>query len=127
MILRQHGDGLNDEASNAVRKDCSEPVMVRPEYAPDTDVRTILRRHGGLPAPTRQPQYTETDYDIDLTKALTKIKRARDAFDTLPQAARDKYKTADNLWDAYRRDEIRDEPLDTMQPADDNSPIPQQD
>lgn len=105
--MRQQGDGKGDEASKASTIDCSQPVITRQEFGPDTDVKTILRRHGGLPAAARQPQYTETDYDRDLTSALDQLKRAHAAFEALPQKHRDKFKTADQLWQRYRQDNLR--------------------
>lgn len=87
--------------------DCSQPIIVRPEFAPDTDVKTILRRHGAIPPLTREPTYTETDFDADLTTALAQLKRAHEAFEALPQKHRDKFKSADQLWNRYRTDNIR--------------------
>lgn len=87
--------------------DCSQPIIVRPEFGPDTDIKTILRRHGGLPAPTRQPVYTETDFDADLTSALAQMKRAHEAFEALPKKHREKFQTADELWQRYRTDNLR--------------------
>lgn len=117
MPLRQQGDGLGDAASKATRIDCSHPIKVRPEFGPDTDIKTILRRHGAIPAATRQPVYTETNYDTDLTKALDQLKRAHAAFEALPKKHREKFQTADQLWQRYRTDNLRQDAETEQTPA----------
>lgn len=106
MKLRHQGDDQQEAVSKASRKDCSIPVLVRPEFGPETDVKTILARHGAIPAPNRTPTFTQTDYDLDLTRALGKIRRAHDAFDELPREKRQKFRSADELWRAYLNDEL---------------------
>lgn len=112
MKLRQQGDNKGDEASRATRKDCSLPIMVRPEFGPETQIKNILRKYGALPLPTRQPQYTETNFDEDLTTALSKIERARRAFDELPKKHKDRFPNPEALWKHYH----------SGQPFDDREP-----
>jgi len=106
MSLRHQGDGKGDAVSSAGQRDFSSPKVVRPEFGPETDIKTILRRHGGIPAPTRQPVFTETDYSEDLTSAIGKLKTAHEAFDALPEKHRKKFKNAAELWRRYRDDNI---------------------
>lgn len=131
MRLRRQGDGLGDEASKNTSKDFSQPVIVRPEFGPETDIKTILRRHGlgvTLDATKVQrgpPEYTETNYDIDLTRALSQLKRAHAAFEALPQKHKDKFQTADELWNHYRDGNLQEENLDKQPPTGDITPTPQ--
>lgn len=61
-------------------KDCSLPIVVRPEFGPESDTRTILQRYGGIPIRRNAPQqFTETDHSLDLTthyQRIDEIKRA---------------------------------------------------
>lgn len=113
--IRTHNDGKGDEISKATAFDFSHPVIVRPEFGPDTDIRTILRRHGALPMATRTPLYTETDYDIDLTTALGQIQRAKQAFHELPAKHREKFKNPEDLYRAWQSGEL-DRPAPTPAP-----------
>lgn len=119
MKLRHQGDGKGDTASNATVKDFSEPVMVRAEYGPESQVKNILKKYGALPIPQREPHFTETDFDTDLTTALHRIKKADEAFAKLPLKHREKYPSASALWQAWKENRlIPDEPT---QPID-NTP-----
>lgn len=100
--MRTQGNYDRGEASKASQIDCSHPIKVRPEFGPETDVKTILRRHNVGPLTTRQADYTETDFDKDLTVALADLKRAHDAFEQLPMKHRTRFKSADELWRHYR-------------------------
>lgn len=118
MPLRQQGDGLGDAASKACRKDFSQPSIVRAEFGPETHVKAILKRHGAIPAPAREPIYTQTDYDVDLTKAIQKLKQAHAAYEQLPKKHREKFKTADELWHRYRTDNLRQDAETEQTPQD---------
>lgn len=113
---RSQNDGKGDAASKATRKDASLPIMVRPEFGPDTDIQTILRRHGAVPEPTRIPRYEETDTDLDLDRALAQIRRAEDSFYKLPKKHREKYGTPAKFWEAYKNDRIKDDPPEAPKP-----------
>lgn len=119
MIIRTQNDGASETASDAARIDCSTPKLVRPEFGPDTDIRTILRRHTGIPTARREPIYTETDHAIDLQQAITNLRRAHAAFEALPQKYRDKYHSADELWRAHKHGFTEDFPNEnTGSPAE---------
>lgn len=107
--LRYQGDGLNDEVSEATAKDCSHPIIVRPEFAPEADIKNILKKYGALPIRSTQPRFTETDYDADLTTALSRIERANKAFHALPTREREKYGSAAGLWQAYIEGKITED------------------
>lgn len=79
--------------------DFSQPQIVRPEFGPTTDIKTILRRHGGIPPATRQPIYTETDYSADLTTALRAVEQAHLAFDALTPEQKKRYRSPTELWE----------------------------
>lgn len=108
-LPRTQNDGQGDFISRATAKDCSTPVIVRPEFGPESEVRNILRKYGAVPMTARQPNYTTTDFDTDLTTAITKIKRANDAFDALPQKHRDKFQTPASLWQHYVQGQLFDD------------------
>lgn len=105
----------NGEPAPRTRVDASSPKITRQEFAPQTDVRTIIRRYGGVPPNQKQPVFTEHDYNTDLATALDNLKAAHAAFEDLPRKYRDQFKTADDLWTAYKKGVINPPP-DTPQP-----------
>lgn len=66
----------------------------RQEFKAESDVNTILKRHGALP-PMREVTYGEVDYDLNLQAGLNAMERARQAWGNLPLEIRQKY----NNWD----------------------------
>lgn len=112
--IRHQNDGRNDHASKLSQLDLSLPVKVRAEFGPETEVKNIIKRYGGAPM-QRQPQFTETDHDLDLSRALSQIERAHNAFNRLELKHRQKYKSPYELWMAYYRGEMED-PEPTPEP-----------
>lgn len=108
--MRTQGNYNGDEASRACRQDFSQPVIVRQEFGPQSDIKTIIARHGGYPPPPRPAQFTETDYNKDLAVALAELKRAHAAFEELPKKYKEQFQTADELWHAYRTGALNEKP-----------------
>lgn len=122
MKFRRQYDGKGDDIAKRSRLDCSTPVVVRPEFGPDTDVKTILRRHGALVS-NKTPIYTENDFDQDLTTALDHIKKAQMAFLKLPKDQRDRFQSPEQLWAAYQNGDLdKDQPV-TPPPIGDDLPL----
>lgn len=114
MTLRFQGDNRNDEASEAATRDTGTERLVRPEFGPETDIRSILRRHGALPVAPRQPITGEADYNLELPEALDIMSRASHAYRSLPAEQRRKYRSAQDLWNAYVTGKLVDEkPVET--------------
>lgn len=100
------------------RQDFSQPQLVRPEFGPESDVNRILTRHGGM-IPTRQPKYTETNYDLDLGAAIEQIRIAHGAYNDLSPEVKKQYHTAQDFWQAYLRGELQQQPEQPPQPKSD--------
>lgn len=127
----QYDVEAQQEVALATRFDFSEPVVVRAEFGPDSEVKNIIRKYGGplqqlssaagshhatFAATGRMPLFTDTDYDIDLQQAVTKIRAAEEAFDRLPRKTRERYGSPAGLHDADRRGYIPDEAPTTLNP-----------
>lgn len=70
---------------------------VRQELGPETDINNILKRFG-LNAPQRQGVYGQTiDYNMDLATARSTVSEALDAYMTLPDKLRARYRTLDEF------------------------------
>ena len=91
--LRSQADGLSDEASllSGIEFDPAND-QTRQEFAADLDINRIVQRFGNLSTGV-PPRYEEQDYTADLQQALTAVAQARAAFQVLPKALREKYKT----------------------------------
>lgn len=91
----------------------------RQEFAADADVKTILKRHGGIPA-GRQPTFFEVDYDLDLQTSLAVAKDAREAFNRIPLKLRRQYGTWEQILAALetKKIEIVDGKLRAVMPTE---------
>lgn len=64
----------------------------RQEFKADSEIRNILRKHGGLPQNLRPITTGTVDYDVGLHEGLQAIATADRAWRELPDAVRRKYK-----------------------------------
>lgn len=128
---QQYDDDAQQEVAEATRFDFSQPVIVRAEFGPDSEVKNIIRKYGGplqqlssaagshhatFAATGRMPLFTETDYDLDLQQAVTKVRAAQEAFDRLPRKTRERYGSPEGLHHADRNGYIPDEAPTTLNP-----------
>lgn len=70
--------------------------MARQEFRADTDVDTILARHGGAALRPAQPLAgfgRVVDYDTDLASALRMVAEAKAAYDQAPADIRKRFKS----------------------------------
>lgn len=110
--LRNQGDLLNDEASDAaalVTSADDDEFAARQEDKDETDINVMLRRFGvdGVLRSQRPATYGEVDYNIDLQGALHAVQDARTMFDRLPPELKRKYGTWQNVLNAAETGELQ--------------------
>lgn len=121
---QQYDDKAQQTIADETVYDFSSPTIVRPEFGPDSEIPNILRKYGAplaqlsaaagshhatFAATGRMPLFTETDYDMDLQTAVTKVRAAQEAFDKLPKKTRERYGSPEGLQHADRNGYIPDE------------------
>lgn len=91
---RTQPDGQQDVYSADATIDCSDlPDTTRQEFAQEADINLMLSKFGVMHGQARVPQYTETDYSLDLQTALSTIADAKRAHSTLPDDVKKRYPT----------------------------------
>lgn len=89
--IRTQNDGLQAQLSLESGVSCPpDEDRCRQEFKDESDVFTILKRHGGIPS-YAQPVYGEVDFDINLQDAYTAVAHTRELFLKLPPDVRAKY------------------------------------
>lgn len=108
--------------------DCSlDEDMVRPEWAKDADINTIVQRiMNGQQVPTRQAVYGEMDYTLDLQGLLKARETLLDTYHGLPAETRAAV-TLEAFLDGIRtgdleavQDAVQKAKKPPVQPASDN-------
>lgn len=100
---------IQDDVVRAVESDSPDQIsfltgiaidgaedQARQEFRADTDVETILKRHGGAalrPAEPLSGYGQVVDYDTDLAAALTMVQDAKRAYDGAPADIRKRFPT----------------------------------
>lgn len=109
-------DGLGDDASllSGTYFDPAED-RCRPEFGPDCDTETLLRRYG---VPTGNPQYGVQDIDSGFDAAYRVLFNARQAFDELPDGLKSRYGSVEGLIAAMDRGEFTEAPQQDVPPND---------
>ena len=78
----------------------------RPEFLKESLTSTILARFGaGQVLPVRPGVNGETDYDLDLHRAIALVQESKDAWMRLPREARSKYRSWIELQTAIEKGE----------------------
>lgn len=107
--LRSQGDGLGDIAAQESGLDTGPENLARQDFRDDTDINTILRRHGidGLnPNHRFAPIFTDNDDSIDLQQVLDGQRLAQRAWEGLPESLRQLYPSIGAIYDAINRGEL---------------------
>lgn len=90
-------DGRQNEFSAAAALDCAVDGNVdtaRQEHLAETDINRLMKRYGvgsPLAGAAGPPQYTTTDYDIDLQQAMGAISIAQRTWNRLPASLKEHY------------------------------------
>lgn len=95
----------------------AEPDPVRQEFKDEADVNVMLNKFGMNVPMQRQPQFGETDFDLDLHSAYIAVDRVNHAMQALPPELREKYPTAARLLDAMNSGELEADLLDARERA----------
>lgn len=112
-LRRDQVDGLQEQFSFAAATRCPpEEDRARQEFLKETQTSTLLERFGaGQPFPSAGSiRVGEVDYDMDLQGAIALVREAKDAWFRLPRAAREKYRSWDQLQAAIERGEYPEKP-----------------
>ncbi|AXH76703.1 MAG: internal scaffolding protein [Microviridae sp.] len=91
-MLRSPYDGLGEaeSARTATVSDPDEIPVVRPEFAAECDLNTILSR--AMPFEARRPTTDYVDYRDTLQDALEAVAMSRDAWQKLPRDVTQRYR-----------------------------------
>lgn len=82
---------------------------VRPEFGYEADINNIMKHFGVGRFTTAQPNFTSTDWGVDLQQAMHTIVHAHEAHAKLPKELRDKYPTYADLVKAAETGELEKE------------------
>lgn len=118
---RTQVDEQQEYYSELTALDCSNSAdMARQEFKKETDINDLMRRFG-LSTPTRPPEYSDVDWNIDLQSALAAIADSKRAWYTLPDNLRQKYPNWRDLLNALEKGELtlhNEEPaIEPVQPT----------
>lgn len=119
--LRRQNDLAQEEYSRRTAIDTTDlPDRTRQEDAPAADINLIMRRFlatgdmsnlGFKPS----PQYTETDYTMDLRDALTAAEQAQRVHDSMPDEVRRRYPTWQSMLTAVASGQLKYVPKEETQ------------
>lgn len=101
--VRTQGDELQDYYTRLTGLDCSgDRDTARQEFKKEADINELIKRFGGITPVTRAgtPQFTETDYNLDLQGALAAIDEARQVYKELPIEVRRDFPSMRSLLNA---------------------------
>lgn len=92
-MLRSQNDGLGEAESDrtATRRPDDETSLVRPEFAAECDLNTILSR--AMPFAARPVTSDYVDYGDNLQDALDAVAMSREAWLRLPRDVTQRYRT----------------------------------
>lgn len=76
-------------------------TKTRQEFAKEADANWLIKKYGaGIPL--RQVQFGEQVFGVDRLEAIQAVREAQEAFETAPDAVRQKYPTWEAVWSAIR-------------------------
>lgn len=83
-----------DEASDEAGLVCLDASRTKQSFRDEADINTIVRRFhltGELPVGVRMPEYGDFEDVVDFQSAMNAIAVARESFDAMPAAVRERF------------------------------------
>lgn len=91
-VRRQGDDKQRFFSSRAVKDFSKDPLLVRQEFAEETDINVIMRRVGAGQSVNARPLcFGAVDYDVDLLRFRTSVDYALSVYQGVPAEVREKF------------------------------------
>lgn len=96
-----------------------EEDMTRQEFKDESDVNSLVRRHGLIPRPVR---YGDWDFDVDLQSSMEARRAVSEAYAVLPPEVRGLYPDMGSVWAAIASGALKIGPEGVEVPSSPSEP-----